>query len=283
MLVTLLGTGTPWPDLNRHGPSVLVRVGNDSLLFDTGRGVVYQALKANAPPGTLNPIFLTHHHFDHISDLFDVILSSWTDNRTHTLKIFGPSGTSEIVSALVDQVYGRDIQFRVAECLASGNVTLDGNNIAKLEIKDVGAGLVYETDRYQVWAEVVQHTYGAEPPNFDWSCLGYRVTAENKSVVISGDTVACEGLDRLAKGADLLIQCCIRAEKDVRGPQLEHLTQYVLPSAGQVGKIASRAGVSKLAITHISYKASLPDMKRDIQKEFSGELIMGEDLLEIEV
>lgn len=283
MIVTLLGTGTPWPDLNRHGPAVLLRVGTDNILFDTGRGVVYQALKADVRPSTINPIFLTHLHFDHISDLFDVVLSSWTDNRTHVLKIFGPSGTSEIVSALVDQVYWKDIKFRVAECAASENVPLNGSNITRLEVKDVGAGLVYETDHYQVWAEFVQHNYDAEQPDFDWSCLGYRITSQNKSVVISGDTIACEGLDRLARGADLLVHCCIRAEKDVHNPQQAHLTKYVLPSAMQVGKIAASKGVPRLAITHISNSASLQDMVSDIREEFSGELIMGEDLLEIEV
>ncbi len=37
--VTLLGTGTPNPTADRFGPSTLVEVGNQKLVFDAGRGV----------------------------------------------------------------------------------------------------------------------------------------------------------------------------------------------------------------------------------------------------
>ena len=37
--VTLLGTGAPIPLPNRFGPSTLVEVGGQKLLFDAGRGV----------------------------------------------------------------------------------------------------------------------------------------------------------------------------------------------------------------------------------------------------
>ena len=36
---TLLGTGGPRPDPNRHGSAVTIQIGSDCLLFDAGRGV----------------------------------------------------------------------------------------------------------------------------------------------------------------------------------------------------------------------------------------------------
>ena len=36
--VTLLGTGTPGPDISRFGPATLVQAGDQTLLFDAGRG-----------------------------------------------------------------------------------------------------------------------------------------------------------------------------------------------------------------------------------------------------
>lgn len=35
--VTLLGTGTPVPAMNRFGPSILVEAGEQTFLFDAGR------------------------------------------------------------------------------------------------------------------------------------------------------------------------------------------------------------------------------------------------------
>ena len=38
LTVTLLGTGTPRPVVERFGPSILVEAGKEKLLFDGGRG-----------------------------------------------------------------------------------------------------------------------------------------------------------------------------------------------------------------------------------------------------
>ena len=38
--VTLLGTGTPAPVMNRFGASILIEVGEPKFLFDAGRGAI---------------------------------------------------------------------------------------------------------------------------------------------------------------------------------------------------------------------------------------------------
>ena len=38
--VTLLGTGTPVPAMNRFGPSILIEAGGQKYLFDAGRGAM---------------------------------------------------------------------------------------------------------------------------------------------------------------------------------------------------------------------------------------------------
>jgi hypothetical protein len=38
--VTLLGTGTPVPAMNRFGPSILIEAGGQEFLFDAGRGAM---------------------------------------------------------------------------------------------------------------------------------------------------------------------------------------------------------------------------------------------------
>jgi ribonuclease Z len=40
MRVTLLGTGTPFPNAERFGSAILIEVADKRLLFDCGRGVV---------------------------------------------------------------------------------------------------------------------------------------------------------------------------------------------------------------------------------------------------
>ena len=112
MEVILLGTGGPRPDPRRMATTTLIRLGEENILFDAGRGVMVQLSKAGVPLGAINTVFLTHHHFDHIGDLYDVMLNSWMHGRKDDLRIYGPPDTERLVNTLVTQVYDKDITWR---------------------------------------------------------------------------------------------------------------------------------------------------------------------------
>ncbi len=278
MKITLLGTGGPRPDPARQGSSLVVHVGEERLLFDCGRGAVTQLVRAGVSLAQVNPVFITHHHYDHISDLGDVILSTWLQGRPGALRVYGPAGTAEIVSALTDRVYAKDIRFR-----AEGEPAVGGWK--PVEVRETGAGLVHDGGGWKVYAEFVEHGQGLGIPDFDWTTLGYRLEAEGKTLVISGDTVPCAGLDRLAQGADVLVLCCYLAQAEVVDAHTERLTRYLFPSSEQAGKIAASANVKKLVLTHFREKPEslMREIQEDVRRDFGGEVILGRDLLEIEV
>lgn len=278
MKVIVLGTGGPLPDPQRHGSAVVVQVGGDTLLFDAGRGVVIQATLAGVKLAAINPVFITHHHYDHIGDLADVMLSSWLMGRNHELQIYGPDGTAEIVTALVERVYAKDIEFR-----AKGEPRWGGWK--PVRVTEVGTGLVCDSGRWKVWADHVEHGQGLEIPNFKWMTLGYRLEAEGKSVAISGDTVPCEGLSRLALGADLLVQCCYLADAEITDEHLRRLAKFTLATSGDVGKVATRAGVKKLLLTHFRAKSKemMEALLQDVRRDYAGPVVLAEDLTEVQV
>ena len=70
--VTLLGTGAPPPMLDRFGPSTLVEVGGEKLLFDAGRGALQRLHQLEIPFGDITGMFLTHHHSDHVVGFADL-------------------------------------------------------------------------------------------------------------------------------------------------------------------------------------------------------------------
>lgn len=283
MKIILLGTGGPRPDPDRQGSGLILTDGHAYLLFDAGRGVSNQLVRAGIQPQQVNPIFITHHHFDHIGNLGDVLLSSWNNGRTAPLQIIGPRGTEAIIEALFNHVYAADINFRLVEAAQSESSLVDIRDL--VTVTDVEPGLVYDQPGWQVFADHVEHGHGLGLSQAEWPCLGYRVEMSGGSVAISGDTVPCTGLDRLACGADVLVQCCYLAEAEIIDHDTALVPKYILASSGQVGKIAAQAGVKKLVLTHFRQKSAalMQTIAEDVARDFTGELFLGEDLMEVEV
>lgn len=278
MKLTLLGTGGPLPDPSRHGSAAVLEIGDARLLFDTGRGVVSQLVRAGIPIDRVQPIFLTHHHYDHIGDLADVILTSWMQGAKQPLPIVGPPGTRSIVTALLDHVYDKDIAFR-----SQGELAIDWRPV---ESADVVRGVVHDGGHYRVFADVVAHGHGLDfPAAFKrrWVCLGYRVEAEGKVVAFSGDSVGCEGLDRLARDADVLVQCCYMARAELTTPSFVRLAQDVIACADTVGKIARQARAKHLVLTHFrpTSEVVFRSIAADVARDYDGAVVLGRDLTEV--
>ncbi|MFC1580716.1 MBL fold metallo-hydrolase [Thermodesulfobacteriota bacterium] len=283
MKITLLGTGGPKPETGRQGAGISVQVGDETLLFDAGRGITTQLVKAGIPPERVNPIFITHHHFDHIGNLGDLILSAWINGRKNPLFIFGPKGTTGIIAALLNGVYGGDIAFRLAVAASNKSPLADIRDL--VQVTEAGAGLIHDSGKYRVYGEDVEHGHGLGISRDHWTCLGYRVEAEGKTVAISGDTVACEGINHLAKNADVLIQCCYLAEAEITNRVDERISKYILASSQEAGKIAARTGVKKLVLTHFREKSRemMDALLKDVQKGYKGTVCLGEDLMVIDL
>src|SRR5947209_1637799 len=94
--VTLLGTGTPFPNAERFGSAILVQVAGKKLLFDCGRGVVIRLTQAGVNPKEIDGLFLTHLHSDHVVGIPDLLLSGWFLGRDRSLPTWGPPGTRSI-------------------------------------------------------------------------------------------------------------------------------------------------------------------------------------------
>ena len=284
MKVTLLGTGPP-TNPERFQSSALVEVGSDLLLFDAGGGAVHQLLQAGVDLSLVGPVFITHHHFDHINDLFAVIISSAMRGRERTLSIYGPAGTQQIVDALLNQVYARDIRFRLEE---DRNVRGHGHSwgqrpesIRDVAVHEVGAGVTATGDGWRVIADYVRHGDFPNAPDFDWRCLGYRIEAQNEVITISGDTVPCPGIIGLAHEADLLVQCCTYSENDLSDPVRRYLTESVLPSTSQAAQIAAEAGGRRMVRTHLGASISQAGALAAVRQHYQGEVLLGSDLLVI--
>lgn len=280
--VITLGTGGPWPDAQRNATCTLVRIGEETLVFDTGRGTLRSFAQKGVPFASVRALFVTHHHVDHIGELADFTIASWIGGRRHPLPAWGPPGTRAIYDTLMREVYARDVEFRTEGEHAFGP-------FMHAEISEVRAGPVHDDGRWKVRCAEMVHGHGL--PGFsdvfrrEWICLGYRIEAEGKVVTISGDGVRSQALIDLARGSDLHVQVCYLPASALVNPHLQGVAKHTLACSDTVGGIATDAGVKRMVLTHFRWmsQAMLDDIARDVRRDFAGPVHLANDRDEFEV
>jgi ribonuclease Z len=279
--VTLLGTGAPPPLPNRFGPSTLVEVGDQKLLFDAGRGVPIRLWQLRIQSGKIDTLFLTHFHSDHVSGIPDVWLNSWLGGiharRSKPLQVVGPTGVRDLMSNL-ERAYAADIRIRTAdEKLRPEVITVDINEFA-------AEGVVYEKDGVRVTAFEVNHGPLIKPS------YGYRVDYRGHAMLISGDTKFDENVVRHGTGVDLLVH-----EVAAARPQLAEniifrriLDHHTTPR--EAGVVFDRTKPKMAAYTHIVLLGSetiqppaLDDVIVETRQTYAGPLQVGEDLMAFDI
>ena len=262
MKVTLLGTGTPFPNAERFGSAILVEVAGTKLLFDCGRAVVIRLTQAGVSPKEVDALFLTHLHSDHVVGIPDLWLSGWLLGRSKPLPIWGPQGTSSMAKHLA-QAFAFDIRIRqdAPDPLPAKGVEIDA--------KEIEQGEIYNDGSTRVSAFLVDH--GTVKPAF-----GYRVDSTGHSVVISGDTKFCQNLVDFAKGTDCLIHAAWSAGWKNPAPP----SKRSIASAEDAGRVFAIVKPKLAVVYHYKDEEGLGDA---VRKEYNGPFVIARDLMVVNV
>jgi ribonuclease Z len=273
--VTLLGTGSPRPVMERFGPSILVEAGKEKLLFDCGRGATQRLFQLKVPISEVTALFLTHLHSDHIVGIPDFYLTGWIFGRSTPLRVWGPVGTADMVSHL-EQAYQFDIHMRrdVDEGLPPQGVVIVA--------KDIEQSVVYQNGDLKVTAFAVDHA-PITP------ALGYRVDYAGHSVVLSGDTRFNENLIHFAQGTDVLIHEVLDPEAywasdQIYSPEQKQrvINHHTTPE--QAGTVFGRVKPKLAVYSHVvPFNVNAQDLVAHTRKTYSGPLEVGEDLMSIDI
>lgn len=266
MRIVMLGTGAALPDPDRCHSSILITLASGRhLMLDCGHGATRQLMRIDVNPADVRDVFLTHLHHDHVCELPFFVISGWILNRAGALNIFGPGGAKNMVAHLFEGgAFDADIRARSAYPARQANMEAIRPNVT-----EYGPGLVFEDAELRVTAAHMDHI----PPEVS-PCFGFRVEAEGKVVVFSGDTAPCANILTLSRGADLLIHECTFTEAFIEHRRQSKVGTFSHTSPHDLGKLAVAAGVKQVVATHIGHVDSLsPVLKRAARKHLPVELM----------
>ncbi len=266
--ITLLGTGTPRPSIERFGSATLIQADGKYFLFDAGRGATIRLQQAGITPNQIHQVFLTHLHSDHISGLDDLWITGWIYQRDGDLVVYGPKGTQHTIDAM-RSMYREDIRYRTT------NVN---HKEAFLKSIEVSSGVVYDDNRVKISTFAVNHA-PVEP------ALAYRLDFGDRSVVISGDTTLSDTLIQQAKNVDVLIHEITDASPELvaRNPRLSKIMAYHT-TPQQLTQVLTQTQPRLAVMNHVLlFGVGEDSVLKQIRQDYTGRVEFGYDLMRLQV
>ncbi|MDP3990140.1 MAG: ribonuclease Z [archaeon] len=293
--VTFLGTGCMQPTKQRNHAGILLSSGTENILFDCGEGIQRQMRVAGIKPAKVTRLCITHFHGDHVFGIAGLMSSMGADQFAKKLHVYGPKGTKKYLDHLWKSFAAKDI--------------------IEHEVHEVSSGVFFENESFSLEAQPLKHSttcigfkfkendkrrimvakankLGLEGPILGKLQQGNNVVVKGKTIradeittLVRGkivsyvtDTALCNGVNKLAKEADLLIiEGTFLDDLEENASKSNHLT------VKQAALVASENNVKKLVITHLSqrYKSSADATSE--ARDYFDESVIAEDFMKIEV
>ena len=291
----MLGTSGSTPTKERGLPAAAVTYNGKVYLFDCGEGTQMKMLSYAVNISRVEAIFISHVHGDHIIGLAGLVRTMALNNRQKTLTIYVPRGQEKIIKNLI--VFDKAIISY------------------PIEVKGIGIGTVYKGDGLEVSSFRLNHqitTYGYLFKENDrkkflvdkCKALGIKgkmfreleqkgsikigkkmvsvssvtIPQKGKRVLYVTDTRPCASTEKAARGADLLIHEAAYSDQQ---RELAILRKHC--TAGEAARIAKKAKVKMLMLTHVSARHRDTDLLLSDATKIFRNTVVAKDGYTVEV
>jgi ribonuclease BN (tRNA processing enzyme) len=197
-------------------------------------------------------LFISHFHVDHVGELASLLFAfrhGMKTDRSDPFTVIGPVGLDQVTEGL-KMSFGAKLfegRFPISVRIVTPGERLDLGNDSTLSV--------------------------AKTPHTPES-LAVRIESRGRALCYTGDTAYNEELAGFFGKADVLIsECSFREPRE----GVRHL------SVKEAARLASHAEVEKLIVTHFYFDADETELKDELERVFSGEVIIGRDGLVVEV
>ncbi|MBD3155777.1 MAG: ribonuclease Z [Candidatus Aenigmarchaeota archaeon] len=296
--ITFLGTVSGIPSLSRNHPAIVLEHFTDIrevFLFDCGEGTQKQLMKSDVSFMAIDKIFISHWHADHFAGLIPMIQTMNLEKRQKPLTIFAPEA-ERFVSNILDMGY-----FGLRFPVKAVNVPFEGSEITKIdetenyEISSIPvlhsvpsvAFCFKEKDKWNIYEDKLEEKGIKKGPwlkklkkegKVVWDDQEIKIenvgyVKEGLKVVYSGDTAPCDNIIKISRDADLLIHDGTFLEEDVGSKAHADVKE--------AAKLAKKAGVKKLVLTHISRRYTNPKELEDQAREILPDAVVARDMMKI--
>lgn len=250
--LTILGSGTLVPNGSRSSAGYFVELPDARIMLDCGAGTVHALARYGLPWEQMTHLFISHFHVDHAGEIASLLFAfrhGMKTNRVEPFTIAGPRGLDRVIEGL-KLAYGASLfetKFPVSIRMMAPGETLD-----------LGSGSTLSVAR-------TPHTRES---------LAVKIESGGHTVCYTGDTGYDDELAHFFNKADLLISECSFFDPREGVPHL---------SVNEVARLASRAGVARLIVTHFYFEVDEAELKNELERGYKGEVMIGRDGLSVEV
>ena len=294
--LVILGSSSAVPTRRRNHNGYFLRWGDQGVLFDPGEGTQRQMRMAGLAASDITRICVTHFHGDHSLGLPGIVQRIARDQVSHTVRAAYPGSGQEYWERLRHATSFVDTDVIVAQPVGGGGGCVLGEEepftITALPLRHSVPAYGYrlvEPDGWRMLPERLAH-FGVHGPDIARLQRQGSIAVRGRTVELAEcarprpgqvfafvmDTGECEQAVELAWGADMLvIESTYLDEHEDWAERYGHLT------ARQAGRIAARAGVRLLVLTHLSERYEQDQegsFVAQAAEEFDGAVVLAADL-----
>jgi ribonuclease Z len=237
----ILGSGGPLNGGGRASTSYLLWLsGRPAIIVDVGPGSIVNLARANADPGDIDAVLISHDHPDHVSDLPGLVWDEDVLNRDRTLLVVGPAGNDTFpgIRSFIGRLFGSAGAFPFVQTVMRPEAAFH-LDIREISVSHAQRMPVMKLRGVQISAYPVPH--GKAPT------LAYRFDGADFSVVFGADQSGTDpGFSTFARSTDILVLHTALSPSGAGHPFVR-----VIGLPQQLAKLAADAGAKRVVLSHL--------------------------------
>jgi ribonuclease Z len=299
MEIVFLGTSCMVPTKERNVQGIFISYNGEGILVDCGEGTQRQMNIAGINRKSVKKILISHWHGDHVSGIIGLIQTIGNIEGEQSLKIFGPVGSKERVSHMLQMcTFDNKIDLEIIELAPKGVEKFFETRDYYLECTSLdhstpclGFNFV-EKDLRKIDMPKAVRIGLKEGPLIGKLQMGEAVSFKGKQInpddvshIVSGkkisfimDTSVCESAYLLAKDADILIsEAAYNSDLEEKAIKHKHMT------VKQAAHVATIACAKKLVLTHISQRYKTSEELEEEARTYFPNAVCAYDFMKLKI